>query len=113
MGGFDDREAYIESGSSQCETGACLVYRLRGDPSNTCPDSGPTSGPADATTDQCTPASEVKERVYCSCRCDAPAGDPKGFCACPENFSCVPTLDDGPIGIRGSYCVRNGTLATL
>ena len=30
--GFDDREAYIESSSVQCETRVCIVYHLKGDP---------------------------------------------------------------------------------
>jgi hypothetical protein len=100
-GGFDEREAYVETGSTQCDTGACLVYHLRGDPSNVC-------GSRSASPECVAPAA-VKDRVYCSCRCDAPAGDSGALCACKEGFSCVDVLDYGPAGIRGSYCVRNAT----
>jgi hypothetical protein len=49
----------------------------------------------------------IEQRSYCSCRCDAPAGDPGSLCDCKEGFSCVPTLFDAPPGLRGSYCVRD------
>jgi hypothetical protein len=103
--GFDDREVYLETGSPECATGACLVYHLRGDPAADCK-------PSPAATAQCAGKDEVKNRVYCSCRCDAPPGDPGGLCACPHGFSCVHTFDSLPAGLRGSYCVRNNTYTT-
>jgi hypothetical protein len=110
--GFDDRSAYVETGASDCDTGACLVFRLRGDPSNVCASASATTA-STATSPACVQAAEVKDRVYCSCRCDAPVGDRGGLCACPRDYSCVSTLSEGPLGIRGSYCVRDGTFTTL
>jgi hypothetical protein len=105
-GGFGDQEAYVESRSDQCETEACLVYKLRGYPNADCDET------ADAGV-HCATEQEVEQRAYCSCRCDAPAGDPGELCECGDGFSCVPVLEDGPPGIRGSYCVRNGTFNPL
>ena len=44
--GFDDREAYVESSSVQCETRVCVVFKLRGDPREGCVarDPNPTTG---------------------------------------------------------------------
>jgi hypothetical protein len=100
--GFDDRETYVETRSAQCETEACLVYRLRGHPGPDC------QADRDAGV-YCATEDELDKRAYCSCRCDAPAGDPGELCECGNGFSCIPVLEDGPPGIRGSYCVRNGT----
>ena len=105
-GGYADQEAVLETASSQCESNACLVYQLRGDPSPDC-------APDPSTNLVCTTATEVERRMYCSCRCDAPDGDPGPFCTCPDEFSCVPILDQGPPGLRGSYCVRDGTFSTF
>jgi hypothetical protein len=105
-GGFDDRETYLETGAPECATGACLVFHLLGDPSADCKTSA-------ASTVQCATKAEVDNRIYCSCRCDAPTGDPGGLCACPNDFSCVPIFDSGPPGFRGSYCVRNKTFTGL
>jgi hypothetical protein len=101
-GGFADQEAYVESRSDQCDTEACLVYKLRGYPNADCDET------ADAGV-QCASEREVEQRAYCSCRCDAPAGDPGELCECGDGLTCVPVLEDGPPGIRGSYCVRDGT----
>ena len=57
----------------------------------------------------CVSGDELNQRVYCSCRCRAPEGDPGPLCDCPDRFSCVDVVDDGPPGLRGGYCVRNGT----
>jgi hypothetical protein len=94
--GFEPREAYLEARSAQCQTGGCLVYGLEGDPSADC-----------APPAICPSAMEIERSVYCSCRCDAPEGDPGPLCDCPDQFSCVETLNPGPVGLRGSYCVRN------
>jgi hypothetical protein len=49
-------------------------------------------------------------RVYCSCRCSAPEGDPGELCECPEEFFCVDdVVPAGVPGVRGGYCVRDGT----
>ncbi len=100
--GFDVREAYVESSSLQCETRTCLVFRLEGDPRETCVDSG------DDTQRRCADPTEVEERVYCSCRCRSPEPNlPE--CECPDGFSCVDVLEQGGDGVRGGYCIKAGT----
>lgn len=100
-GGFRDSEAYIETSSVQCRTRVCMVYRLAGDPS---PDCGGVAGVV------CPSDQEIRDRVYCTCRCDGPADSTTSFCECPEGFSCEPVLELGGAGIRGSYCVRSNTI---
>jgi len=94
--GFDDRTATLLTRSDACGGGSCLVYRLRGDPA------------ADCKGENCADRQEASQRVYCTCRCDAPAGQPNA-CECPQGFSCQPILENGPDSIRGSFCVREGT----
>jgi hypothetical protein len=116
-GGFKEEEAYIETSSVQCETRVCMVFRLEGDPREGCVPSTP-SGCNPADDPECGPAvacptdEQVAERVYCTCRCDS--GD-TGFaeCECPDNYSCVQVLEQGGPGVRGGYCVRNGTYTQL
>lgn len=53
------------------------------------------------------------DSVYCSCRCDVPAGVDRNLvrlCDCPSGFACLPILENPalPIGKRGSYCVKQG-----
>src|SRR6476661_5916075 len=81
-GGFSPKEAYIESSSVQCETRVCLVYQLAGDPRDNCK---PTADKA------CATKSQVADRVYCTCRCDA-QGTGFGECECPSGFNCVEVL---------------------
>ena len=107
--GFADREAYVESSSVQCETRVCIVFRLRGDPREGCVPVTPTQRserrPASTSARR---RNEVEKRVYCTCRCNS--GD-TGFaeCECPDGFTCVDVLEQGGPGVRGGYCVRNGT----
>jgi hypothetical protein len=96
--GFDPREASVEVGSDQCESEACLVYMLDGDPRPEC-----EAGDGRV----CPTQSEIDRSIYCSCRCDAPEGDPGPLCDCVDGFTCVEAIPDAPPGIRGSYCVRN------
>lgn len=96
-GGFNSAEAYLETSSVQCRTRVCLVYKLGGDPSQvieegTCEEEG-----------VCVNADELEQQVTCSCRCDAPEGQPT--CDCPGGFVCTEILDLGGQGVRGSYCV--------
>jgi hypothetical protein len=113
--GFVDSEAYVESSSVQCETRVCIVYHLDGDPRQDCPTRGngcvpsPTNPCDGDDVVTCASASDVEERVYCTCRCDS--GD-TGFaeCECPDGFSCVDVLEQGGPGVRGGYCVRNGSV---
>ena len=97
-GGFLASETYLETSSVQCATRVCLVRNLAGDPNKICEE---TNEPG------CVPADEVAEKVYCSCRCGAPAGSSVPTCSCPGGFTCEEVLETGGDGLRGSYCVRN------
>jgi len=97
--GFRYSVVSIDTAANGCGGGPCMIYRLDGNPPPTCSD---TTGP------QCADAQALAERVYCTCRCDLPDGEPGPRCACPSGFSCVPTFDAGPLA--GSYCVRSETL---
>jgi hypothetical protein len=91
-GGFHEHELYVESGSGECDTGACLVYHLSGDPRPDC--TAATAGERG-----CAKPSDVKAHVYCSLRCtdDGP---------CKDGFTCQQeTLSNGPKGLRGGYCI--------
>lgn len=103
--GFDPREAYVEIGSPECETGTCLVFQLDGDPSAECQPK--TDGPP------CASAAEVERSVYCSCRCDVPGGAPGDGCKCPNGFACQDLFDRGPDTIRGGHCVRSDSISGL
>jgi hypothetical protein len=78
--GYAPREAYIQTGASECETGTCMAYQV-GSASSTLGPSG----------------------IYCTCRCDAPEG---GGCECPNGFSCVTVATDVAPHLDGGYCVR-------
>ncbi len=112
--GFQMSEAYIESSSVQCATRVCMVYHLQGDPREGCM---PPTGVCDPATSKvpCPPTcSDQKmrdDRVYCTCRCDA-GNSAFATCKCPDGFSCQPVLEQGGPGVRGSYCVRNGTFTS-
>jgi len=99
-GGFLASETYLETSSVQCATRVCLVRELDGDPNNLQEDGCPLG---EAT---CVPESEVAEKVYCSCRCAAPAGSGLPTCGCSAGFKCEEVLETGGDGLRGSYCVR-------
>jgi hypothetical protein len=92
---------YVQNHAAECGTGVCLAVHVGGDLSRPC-EEGETATPAG-----CVPEAELEQRVYCSCRCDAPAGSADA-CDCPKHFACTSTLLDGPPGLRGSYCVREG-----
>lgn len=106
--GFNDNESYIEASSVQCQTRVCMVYKLRGNPDlATCQDQ--MCAPDDQACMQlrCADEAEIKNRVYCTCRCKAPAGFAE--CECPEGFSCRDLLENADDGVNGSYCVRSST----
>jgi hypothetical protein len=112
-GGFVPSEAYLETSSVQCRTRVCMVYQLPGYP-NRENDCDPATLPRrpDGSPATCATQGETEERVYCTCRCDAPAGD-ASTCECPDEYDCVEVLDSefaGP-GIRGSYCVKSNTVS--
>jgi hypothetical protein len=54
---------------------------------------------------------DVKDAVYCSCRCDGP--DPNArYCECPSGFECTKLIDDLGLGsaqLAGSYCIKSGS----
>jgi hypothetical protein len=110
--GFSDAHAYVEGNHPFCGGAACLVYHLEGDPRGDCAERGgcvPRAGSfCDGEGLSCADADDVENRVYCSCRCDAPEGFNE--CQCPGGFSCVDVLDNGPPEIAGGYCVRNGSV---
>ena len=89
-----------------------MVFRLLGDPSEDCVE-GPvqTCNPDDedcVPRARCADPNEVKKRVYCTCRCNS-GGTGFAECECPDGFSCVDVLEQGGPGVRGGYCVKNGT----
>jgi hypothetical protein len=113
--GFVASETYLETSSVQCRTRVCMVYQLSGVPF----DSGDCT-PEDVGVDpKCANQADTNARVYCTCRCDAPPDVTATLCDCPagdgpadpEGFSCIEIIDqmEAGAGIRGSYCVRNGT----
>jgi hypothetical protein len=104
-GGFLASETYLETSSVQCATRVCLVRNLQGDPNNLLEDDCPRG------EETCVPAAEVDSKVYCSCRCGAPAGSGLPTCSCPDGFFCDEVLETGGDGLRGSYCVRNPVAA--
>jgi hypothetical protein len=109
VGGFVASEAYLETSSVQCRTRVCMVYRLAGIPQFELPGGGLS---CDVTSENCADVNETRDRVYCTCRCDAPQGASATLCDCPEDtHSCVEVIDNekAGLGVRGSYCVRNGT----
>lgn len=104
--GFADQEAYVESSSVQCQTRVCIVFKLNGDPRENCVNVPPDADGNGGRT--CADPQQVENRVYCTCRCNS--GD-TGFaeCECPDGFTCVDVLEQGGPGVRGGYCVKNGT----
>ena len=115
-GGFDESEAYIETSSVQCETRVCMVFQLDGAPEGTggcmkppncvkCTANDPNCKPIPCCADQAA----LEERVYCTCRCDVDVGK-FAECSCPTGFTCTQVLEQGNAGVRGKYCVRNGTI---
>lgn len=106
-GGFVPSEAYLETSSVQCRTRVCIVYKVNGYP-NREGDCNPADLPAGSS---CATPQETEDRVYCTCRCDAPSGNAT-TCECPDGYKCVDVLDSefAGEGIRGSYCVKSDTV---
>jgi hypothetical protein len=100
--GFVSGEAYIETGSDQCETGVCGVFYLEGYPSPHC-------RPEESWVDRCPTQAEIEDRVYCTCRCKAPKDSKFETCTCPNGYECAAVLTRGEVDVRGSYCVKKGT----
>jgi hypothetical protein len=98
--GFDPRESYIESSSVQCESRVCVVYKLAGDPRESC---NPAQNP------NCADPAEVEESVYCTCRCDS-FGQSDNDCDCPSGYRCTRLLTNGDLGVNGKYCIKSQTV---
>ena len=101
-GGFHYEERSLDTAVNGCSGGPCLIYRLDGSPAADC-----SAGPGAA---QCADPESVAARVYCSCRCDLPAGQAGPRCTCPSGFSCVPAFDTGPFA--GSYCTLTESIVS-
>ena len=97
--GYSESEAYIESSSVQCKTRVCMSYLFDGDPR----DCEQLTG-----AEQLACMEEVEKHIYCTCRCYS-GGTGFEECDCPSGFQCVQVLEQGGPGVRGGYCVRNGT----
>lgn len=120
-GGFQASETYLETSSVQCRTRVCMVYKLAGDPTQTLEDCL-ASGQSPAVCDPFPSRDALSERVFCTCRCGTTGGADDGtpLCECGEGFVCSdddslgtaagPILTQGGVGIRGSYCLRVGTI---
>jgi hypothetical protein len=76
------------------------IFYGPGDSRNTCDPTDP-----DDSAD-CNRAEDVEQGVFCTCRCDAPAGSNTPTCECPSGFVCQEVLQSGGVGIQGGYCVR-------
>jgi len=127
-GGFRDGDTVIETTSVMCRTRVCLVYKFTGDPTreiineneNTCdPDAAlqdaisrdasalDDAGNLDPTNDPgCNPREEIREHVYCSCRCGTTGDLNVPICDCPGGFECKELQQGGGSSVAGSYCVR-------
>lgn len=114
-GGFLQGEAYLETSSVQCRTRVCMVYMAgQGAPATLDPSTSREQCETAMTGADCSgfPSEEqIEERVYCTCRCQAPAGSDTPTCSCGSGFTCVEDLLVlGGEGIRGGYCVRDTTV---
>ncbi len=101
--GFQEQEVTVETGSSQCALGTCLVNHFRG-----------RVTPGAQMTAQCTDRL-AKDTVYCSCRCgniDGKTDDGAEYCACPSGFTCsqlVTSIGEKNDTTSGAYCIKAGT----
>jgi hypothetical protein len=115
-GGFLQGEAYLETSSVQCRTRVCMVY-MAGETAPPSLDPSTSREQCELTMGGGAPAcagfpseEQIEERVYCTCRCQAPEGSGTPTCACGDGFTCVEDLLVlGGDGIRGGYCVRDTT----
>jgi hypothetical protein len=97
-GGFTNREPYLEYNSVQCLTRVCMVYHYQGDPLD-------PEVEASATRRK-----ERDDHIYCTCRCKT--DDPRfTTCDCPKGYKCCEVMKSQKVsdGVRGSYCVKEGT----
>lgn len=101
--GYKLDEIVIETTSVSCRTRVCLVDgTFAGNPANVCDENGQSDSGID-----CEPAGEIRDSIYCSCRCDAPANLDVPTCSCPGGFTCQELSQGGSDSTAGSYCVRS------
>ncbi len=114
--GFSLGEINITDEDPQCRSGNCMVVHFQGRVS--CPqgnqDGGVCTTPAgeevSVPVDPWLPERPADLAVFCSCRCDGPAGQGP-FCGCPSGMICEPDLvPRSPVDrsdrYAGSYCVK-------
>ncbi|HVW30478.1 MAG TPA: hypothetical protein VHC69_34210 [Polyangiaceae bacterium] len=138
--GFSETEINVETGSPACQSAVCLAYDFRGrvscpigqeaaaapdpvtgmvaaDPNlpidKRCFLPGASHTPdnlIDVPVDAQLVGRQPYKSVYCSCRCDGPAGTGP-FCACPSGFECKSLIDglSSSSDAAGSYCIKAGT----
>lgn len=124
-GGFAPQDIVIETTSVMCRTRVCLVYEFAGDPTHefisldehTCELDGFDEDGVALNPDGsqwylddllCRSRHDIREHVYCSCRCDTGVADSNvPLCDCPNGFACVELQEGGGPGVEGSYCVRS------
>jgi hypothetical protein len=93
---YAEEEVYVNSGSSACSSGACLIYHWA--------DSAAAPGAPDG--DGVAKEIDFEARAQCSCRCDS-RGSGAPECQCGDGFECVDVVtDEGPAALAGGYCVR-------
>ena len=124
-------EISLASRYAGCESGICLANHFQGrlscpygqpadpnDPSQAdpahqdCMTTGPNPVPVAGPVPPQLVNRPPEKAVYCSCRCDGPAGEGP-YCACPSGFECAHLVDDYGTGTEstfsGSYCIKAGT----
>jgi hypothetical protein len=112
--GYATTEVNSLDHAPDCRTAICIAANFQGRVS--CPYGGPActtpaGAPVTASVKPQLVARAPSDAVYCSCRCDGPAGT-GAFCACPTGFECAPLIQDIGVGQRnlvGSYCIKSGT----
>ena len=114
--GFSLGEINISDEDPQCSSGNCMVVRFRG--RVTCPEGNQDGGVCTTAAGEEVsvpvypqlPDRPAERAVFCSCRCDGPAGQGP-FCDCPSGMACEPALvassdDSYADQYAGSYCVK-------
>jgi hypothetical protein len=86
-GCFAGFESFVQPNAASCVSRTCMVFHW----------------------DEAYAPEEATQRAFCTCRCEAPPGEPT--CGCPAGTVCQPVFGVGPVGARGSYCVPQAVAA--